>query len=90
MTGIPPRHLRLEVDIAVQSCGCSVPECVRVTAPGDVLGMRQLPDSRAYEPLCPVHFAEAVEDVRLRVRLWFHEEKQRDEGNRIVDHAAED
>lgn len=86
---LPPRTLKLQIDVAVSSCGCSVVGCSRVTLPGEALVMREIPDSRCSEPLCAVHAAEAIEDARLKVRLWLHACEQKREGNHVVVRESE-
>lgn len=83
----PPRLLKLQLDVAISSCGCAVPGCSRITLPGEALTMRELPNSRCYEPLCAVHAAEAVDDMRAKTRIWLHEQAQRREGNHHVLHG---
>lgn len=67
---------RLGVDVALVAIGCDAPECARVVPAGDVVYMRKIAGSAAYESLCAPCAAALIEDARLRVRLELHAQEQ--------------
>lgn len=74
---IRPTH-RLYVDVAMTPIDCKEPGCVRIIQPGDVVHMYCTPGDgpQFIEPLCTVHAAAKVEDMRLWIRMKLHHNAQ--------------
>lgn len=72
-----PKIPTLTISVALATFGCAAKDCMRVILPGEAYVLRKSNDIPFSAPLCPVHAAEAVEDVKLAARMFLHSEEQR-------------
>lgn len=68
----------LRLSVCIDELSCAVDACTRIIPSCDVVALRAVEGTAIYEPLCAVHAAEEIENMKLSARMQRHRVAQSD------------